>query len=556
MVRYRNFLMMRPFATAWEHLPFLLRIGACALLLFLPLYFPHSPWKPEETRVVGILMKYLHHEAVSGASIPSTNRIFWGVILAYETWMPSHLPLEVLARAVSIVALILGSGALYGWARAMHRRYPNMIPSAICSGAPLLVASSLGVMVRGYQATPESVWFTGVATVLWAGAETNRLRRGILLVISALWLGACGGAAGVLLAVMCGGAIPWLFRWKAGARSPQDRIEGGVISLSAVLIGIMSGVSSLDWMTWLAVGAYLREISRVLVWYALPAWPLALAVWWRGLKLPERIRTEWKAWRWEPIAQCFVALLVGIKIGSMRWQESHVLMYLPFFIAMALPALYLVDVRSWFNAVHWFTRSVLILLLLAVWGAVSALHWKMPLYVYQRLEAYQPGFDPGSIRISAWILSMVLTCYALRYLVVPCRTLRDSLWRWTLGFGCTACVIRLMLVPYIDYGRSYQSVMQRLSTAIPTDAKCVELMPSVGAPQRAMWRYYTGRSAKLKNCPWRIMQGTPGMQRDDVEWLRQASRQNPGGTWQKVIQASRPGDRGESFFLMHNTSDL
>jgi hypothetical protein len=228
------------------------------------------------------------------------------------------------------------------------------------------------------------------------------------------------------------------------------------------------------------------------------------------------------------------------------WQESHVLMYVPFLVAMGLPALYLVDVRSWFNAVHWFTRSVLILLLGVVWMMVGAMHWHLPFRLYHALEAYQPGFRSESIAPAAWVFSIVLSIYALRYLVVPCQTLRDSLWRWTLGFGCTACVIRLMLVPYIDYGKTYQATFHRLNAVVPTTA-CVDIDASMGDSQRAMWRYYTARFRYLsqeKNCLWRLEQGY----HIAGESMQEGIVAKKGG-WILRLKEHRPGDKNEWFLL-------
>ncbi|MES2207055.1 MAG: hypothetical protein V4525_09705 [Pseudomonadota bacterium] len=534
---------------------FSLRLGACFLLLILPLFFPHSPWKPEETRVIGILIEHIYPDDVIKQAGLYANTFYFNIISKLFTLSHKHWSLEGISRSVSVAAMVLGAFALYGWALAIHKRYPVLIPKNITSAAPLLLASSVGLMVRGYQATPESIWFTGIAMSVWAGAETVRIKRICLLIISFSWLWACNGVWGGLLALVCGGLIPWLFRWHNEAQSNKDRIEGAVLTLltlsiifsfSFIKYSLYQQRISLD-----VTVTYLKEIARVLVWYALPIWPLLIAVWWRGRYLSGEFAKEWHCWRWEPVLQALATLLIGIKVGGLDWQESHIMMYLPFLVMMALPSLYLVDARSWFNAVHWFTRSVLILMLLAVWGAVSALHWKMPYLVYNRLETFQPGFDPSTISEVAWMLSMILTGYALRYLIVPCKTLRDSLWRWTLGFGCTACVIRLMLVPYIDYGRSYRAVMLSLQAALPkTSEVCVTVAPSVGYSQAAMWRYYTqGLIANRSGCKWRLLQGRH-------EHLAKQDQYNIEKDlffiWKEDARASRPGDNHhEIFFLMH-----
>lgn len=512
---------------------FIWRGVACLVLFILPFCFPHDPWKPEETLLVGQILYLIDHKS---ALTFSAHTLFAHIIAFCASFIP--LPLEVMARILSAGVMIAGGFVLHIWSKIFQRAYPELLPTSLRASVWLLPVSALGVMVWGYQATSESAWFLGTALSIWSGAELQRIRRYAVGATAVVWLTMCGGLSGMLLGVSCAGVLPWLWRWIKGERDSANAWEGLFLACASLFLLMLLGEQ--DQAVHVAtMYEYLKRVIRVLLWYALPIWPLVIAVWWRGRQLPERIRLAWLSWRWLPVMQLGIALLLGARMNHGVWQESHVLMYLPFFVAMGLPALYLVDVRSWFNAVHWFTRSVLILVLAAIWLIVSALTWHLPFRLFAWLERYQPGFSADKISLAAWGFSIVLSIFALRYLLVPCKTLRDSLWRWTLGFGCTACVIRLMIVPYIDYGRTYQETFKRINHIIPASA-CVTIGDSVGDSQRAMWRYYTGRAYSFKSdsCRWRLEQFYPH------------SRENSLNTpWRRVVQDHRPGDEKERFVL-------
>jgi hypothetical protein len=528
------------------------RVLGCMALCILPLCFPHSPWKPEETRVVGALLNYcaqgVASSKISGTmffSLPLMNKMFWWLTIEWIHLLHSSR-YEVVARVWSVFYLCIGAFCLYGWARATQRRYPHLIPRSIVHGAPLLAASSLGVLIRGYLAIPESIWFAGIALVLWASAEERCLRKYILLVLSALWLMGCAGIWGVVLAIVCGELIPWYRDEYSGIKPDDHRLHGFYMLGLTSFVCAIAMLGKVEVFNGEQVFLYLKEGLKTLLWYGLPLWPLALAVWFRARLFQGDVRKDWLVYRWQPCIQAIITVLVVFCIGNHRWQESHMLIYLPFIVSMALPGLYVVDVRGWFNAVHWFTRSVLILILIAVWIIALALYRHVPFFLYHQLELYQPGFKPEAMTAGVIVMGIILTGYAARYLIVPCRTLPDSLWRWTLGFGCTGCVIRLVLVPYIDYGRSYQSTMLTLNKAIPRSETCIELMTSVGAPQRAMWSYYTKRSVQSSGCRWRIIQANDDMLSLDQRWLNKEK-----DLWKVEQEAHRPGDQLEKFYVLH-----
>ena len=106
---------------------------------------------------------------------------------------------------------------------------------------------------------------------------------------------------------------------------------------------------------------------------------------------------------------------------------------------------------------------------------------------------------------------------------------------WTLG--------ALLLVNYIDTGKTYRSMVMRLSQALPAGHGCI-YSQSLSEPQRAMLHYFANIITV------RLEKSGP---RPDCDLLvTQDNSENPGqvgGPWEMIWEGRRPGDKDERYRL-------
>jgi hypothetical protein len=88
--------------------------------------------------------------------------------------------------------------------------------------------------------------------------------------------------------------------------------------------------------------------------------------------------------------------------------------------------------------------------------------------------------------------------------------------------------------PWIDYGKSYRSVSESLTHALPADHGCIERR-GLSLAHRAIFDYHAG------------LRTQPESPKARCRWLL-AADQAPEG-WRKIWEGHRPGDRSERLRL-------
>jgi hypothetical protein len=173
----------------------------------------------------------------------------------------------------------------------------------------------------------------------------------------------------------------------------------------------------------------------------------------------------------------------------------------------------------------------------------SALELGVPHGLHERLVWLQPAYLP---RIDVAKLALALALSAgwgwlmLRFPDSPARTAMSWLAGMTLAWGLVA----LLLVRYIDTGKSYRSMVADLSARLPAGRECIA-SHGLGEPQRAMLHYFAGIATYRdeleprfpRACDLLLVQGF-----SSAIFL-------PGGRWVKIWEGSRPGDAKELYRL-------
>ena len=168
-----------------------------------------------------------------------------------------------------------------------------------------------------------------------------------------------------------------------------------------------------------------------------------------------------------------------------------------------------------------------------VWLGFSALQAGWPEKIAANAARLEPGFV-GHFSAPAFLIALAATiAWVLALMRLP-RSPWRVVSRWAVGVTIAWTLLVALLMPWIDYGKTYRPVIASLRQALPEDtgSGCIGRL-SLGAPQRAALDYFGGIRTRWGNriCPWLIMQGGP-------------EEETPDG-WTKTWEGHRPGDRSE-----------
>jgi 4-amino-4-deoxy-L-arabinose transferase-like glycosyltransferase len=185
------------------------------------------------------------------------------------------------------------------------------------------------------------------------------------------------------------------------------------------------------------------------------------------------------------------------------------------------------------NAWDWFGMMTLSIAAALVWLGFSALQAGWPEKIAANAARLEPGFV-GHFSAPAFLFALAATiAWVLALMRLP-RSPWRVVSRWAAGVTIAWTLLVALLMPWIDYGKTYRPVIASLRHALPEDTSsgCIGRL-SLGAPQRAALDYFGGIRTRWgdKVCPWLIMQGGP-------------EEETPDG-WTKTWEGHRPGDRSE-----------
>jgi 4-amino-4-deoxy-L-arabinose transferase-like glycosyltransferase len=400
---------------------------------------------------------------------------------------------------------------------------------AIADGALLALIACLGLLQLGHETTPEMVQLAGAALFLYGmAAIPYREIQARLAVLFALPVLAASGAPAIAVGLsLVGSVVCQRSSYEAARRFAAWVLAGGVLAIGAATV-----LGAWDWR----IGSYrtpqgVFSLLRLLIWFSWPAWPLAL----------------WTLWRWRaqllnrhisvPLSCMLVALVACIAMGG---SDRALLLGLPaiaVLAAFALPTLK----RSLAAAIDWFSVFFFSSAALVIWVIYASLQLGVPAKPAANVAKLAPGFV-ASFSIAPLAIAVAATL-AWGWLV-KWRTGRhpQALWKSLVlpasGVALSWLLLMTLLLPLLDYARSYRPLIQRLAKHVPAQA-CVAA-PGMPRPQVAALEYL-GRyrvdattSVETTRCEYLML----------VESIR-APRAAPPG-WTLVVRERRPTDRDEA----------
>jgi 4-amino-4-deoxy-L-arabinose transferase-like glycosyltransferase len=522
-------------------LPVPLLLGLCAAYL-LPGLFDHDPWKADDAVSLGIVFEAARGNwlmpTLAGETYPQVSPLFFWVAAIFGKLLSPLLPLHEAARlacavftgaAIAFTAFaareLLGATAAITASLLFTGCAGLLLPAHAMSGELALLAA-LAAVIWGLSLIPRRPLFAGA--IVGCGLGAAFLAHGIAPALTALLLTAIialtpsnrprtAGFFGVLAL----SAAPWLVLWPLAVYivSPRDLGPWWVAS----------NLAQLPWMSDTNPLAQALSYIRLLGWFAWPAWPLALWTLWQFRRRLRQLVLPLTA---------FVLFLLMLSVGSDAREITAVSLLLPLSLLGAGSVGELR--RGAANALDWFGMMTFTLFLVVVWTCFVALQSGVPADIAQKFTQAEPGYVAQFSALS-FAIALVFTIVWIFVMTRTGRSPHRSLTHWTAGVAVAWGVATSVLMPWIDYGRSYRGMSAELLQQV-VRGDCLASL-NLGEPQRASLQYFAGlvtHRAEVENTACRLIL-VQGSANDDSG--------NPGTGWDLVWQGNRAGDRNERYRL-------
>jgi 4-amino-4-deoxy-L-arabinose transferase-like glycosyltransferase len=550
-------------------------IFGLGLLYILPGLIGRDPWK-DDAASFGIMWT-MAHGGVNDWLLPNIAGLpfadegplaFWLGALCIKLF--GWLLGDVMAARVSTIGIFV-TGALSVWYTAFHlgRRAdaqplrlafggqpePDDYGRTLADTALLIYLGCLGLLLHSHETLAVTLQGSLLAYFLYRSVryvEAPNTRNAALiglalgtLTLTRGWLSPCTLALALLLCTrfLAMPVVPTL----------RDLAIAALVALLIVLAWILPSVtlhpyrlsqvdawlawnlSQIGWPSWSSIKAFFR----VGVWFFWPAWPFAgwaIYAWRRQSRLLHIV-----------LPLSFVGALALLILFDPAPENGDLLKLLPPLAIMAafgLPAMK----RGTINAIDWF--SVMVLTMIAgitwLWWIATLTGW--PAQLAKNATRLLPGFQP-EFGFGAFLVAALATIgwFALVYWRISRQP--AVLWRAVVlssgGLILFWVLLMTLLLPQLNFGKSYRSVAQQIAASLPEGGGCIAT--NVAPAQRASFAFF-GRlefaAADGAKCDLLLLQDS--VNRKDDREIEQAFR---GKQWALQWEGRRATDRDERFRL-------
>ena len=510
----------------------------------------HDPWKPDEAYTFGVVYHLLQSgdwvvPMLAGEPFMAKPPLIYLTAALFGVVFAPVLPLHDAARlatgaymGLTFLFVALAAKELYGGNKSWM--------------AALMLLGCGGLLLRGHQLISDVALLAGLAMGLYALALSAR--RPLL---AGFWLGTGLGVIffstglveplmllatmvllpmvsphwrtrayvlTVLVALVV--AAPWALIWPSvlHSRSPELFAQWFWTENVLRLKGLFSFNVEEEYFYYL----------NVLPWFTWPALPFALwTLWmegWAGLRKPGILL---------PLV-AFAAFLAFLSVIG----EGRDVLGLPLLLPLSMLAAARFETlrRGATNAYYWFAIMLFTFFILVGWFYWMAIDFGVPARLWQHMMKMQPEYQ-ASTRPLVILLAFVFTAAWFVLLFNVRRSAERPVIIWGVGVTIVWTLVALLLVNYIDTGKTYRSMVMRLSQALPSGYGCI-YSESLGEPQRAMLHYFANiitvrleKSGPRPDCDLLITQD---------KWKDPGQA---GGPWEIIWEGRRPGDKEERYRL-------
>ncbi len=536
------------------------RLPRWALLLLcaayvLPGFLGREPWKAQDMTAFGYMF-----EMARGTSAWLAPRLvglrpefeallpYWlgaGAMRIAPAWMSPDFAARLPFIALLALTLAATWSAVYQLARRPQAQpvafafggeaHPTDYARALADAGLLALLACLGLAQLAHETTPALAQLGCSALAFYglAALPGRPLKPALAAAIGIVGL-TLSGAPSLALAFALGAAVLLLINDPtADAPRRQRWVWAGYVALWALLSAALA--AQLDVWRWRLddSGRDLRDTARLLLWFAWPAWPLALWTVWRWRRQLGSRHVALPLWI---VACCIVSALVT-PAG-----DRSLLLALPALASLAAFALPTLR-RSVSSLIDWFTLVFFSGCVLVIWVVWISMETGVPAQPAANVARLAPGFVPSF----SWIgVACAVAGTAGWVALVRWRAGRHqaAIWKSLVlpAGGAALCWLLLMTLwlPVLDYARSYVPSVRGVVRAIDQPG-CVEVA-GLTRGQLAALRYHGRLSLQqarpdTARCPWRVLAVRAGAAHE---------RAVTAGGWQLVATVRRPTDAADT----------
>ena len=512
--------------------------AALLLAYLLPGLVGHDPWKTEDATGIGIVHQMLEHGRwivpylAGEAYLEDGPFHYWIAALTAKLFGLILAPHDG-ARLASGVMMAAMLAFVHLAGRELYGRTGGI-------AAVLVLLGCLGLLAHAHETLGEISMLAGQA-LAWYGialAPRKPHRAGWLLGAGLAVAALSKGVPAVVAPIAVALAAPLV----SSAWRRREYLLNLIPALLMVLVlcggwlvlaeSRSAGLALAWWHANAAQfaapppAAVLGYWGQTLAWAMWPAWPLALWTLWEG-----RRRTV------EPGTRMLIAAVAVTFALLLFLSDPREVYALPLLLPLALlagagvPSLR----RGAANALASFGVMSAGFLGALLWLGWFAMMTGVPSRLAVRFAALEPGYVP-QFSWTAFAVALVFTLAWLWLILKSERSVFRGVTFWAAGITLLWCLAMTLILPWIDYGKSYRPVALALKKHIPAGTRCIESR-GLGEAQRAVFDYHAGivtqrleRRAEGR-CPLLLVQAREG----------QTDRMEPG--WKLLWEGRRPRDR-------------
>ncbi len=549
MLRPAQLLRSETIAAHITENPVTLTVLLC-IAWILPGLIGHDPWKPDEAHTFGIVYQLLRDgnwvvPTLAGEPYLDKPPLIYLTAALTGLLFSPVLPLHDGARLVAGLYMALVFLFIALTAKELYGSSKGWV-------AALMLLGCGGLLLRGHQLIADTALLAGLAVGLYALALTARRP-----LIAGLWLGTglgiCFLAEGLVepfMLLMPMMLLPIVSPYWRTRRYLQTVVVALVVAAPWALIWPMlletrSPHLFAEWF-WIRNVERLKGIFlltpnenyfyyvNVLPWFAWPAWPFAIWGLW----------VEGRAGLQKPGIILPLVALVAIFLFLSIIGEGRDVYGMPLLLPISLLAVVSFETlkRGAANLYYWFAIILFTFFAIVGWFYWMAIDLGMPTQLWKHMMDMQPAYQSGG-RSIVIILAALFTFAWLMLLFNVKRRPDRPVITWAVGITMLWALVALLLVRYIDTGKTYRTVFVQLAQAVPESHGCI-YSQALGEPQRAMLHYFGNiLTVRLEK---------PGKRPDCDLLIIQDNGKSPihvGGNWKVIWEGRRPGDKVERFRL-------
>ena len=543
------------------------------LAYVLPGFIGRTPWKSADMEAFGFMLNLaqalasenftwlkptLLGQTDSSAALLPYWLGAWAIQLA-----PKGMPMDTAAHLpfIALLSLTLASTwyAVYALARTPAAQpvpfafggeaKPADYARAIADGGLLALLACLGLARLSHEATPALAQLSFSALLFFALANLARKRKSSLICAALAIFGlALSGAPALAMILGAGGAIVIALDTGQPQSLRVRRVDVAWVLIFCLACAAIT--SSLGLWRWRMAAAHLIEIkdmTRLLLWFTWPAWPLAL----------------WTLWRWRYQLQSISAnphlslplWFVSVAIVT-TWlsglSDRALLLGLPALATLAAFALPTLK-RSVSAFIDWFTLLFFSVGALIIWTIWLSMQTGFPAQPAINVARLAPGFVL-QFSMTAFICASLATLAWASLVRWRAGRHRSALWKSMVlpAGGAVLCWLLIMTLwlPLLDFGRSYAPLVNKVGSMMGT-TDCVHYFGLTKA-QGAAFQFHgklkllpvATRAEKKPSidsqCSWLIV---------DTQALATFNKEVDASTWTQHATVRRPSDNNEDIVL-------